>query len=182
VAIRLERPNEQLLAAYADALRAGWSPSNVEDLSGRHLAAIEADAAAFLADYDWSPGKTIALGDGRLVPRLPGQLYWVSDGAFCGVISFRYQTGTIDLPATVSGHLGYAIIPWKRRQGIATQAVRVLLPIARKAGFERVLVTTDPGNIASQRVILSAGGVRAEDMPDSDQFGPRLGFWLHTAR
>ena len=180
--IRLEKPNAALLDGYIAALRTGWSPSNVADLSGPHLAAIAKDADSFLADYEWSADKTIALGDGTFVPRLPGQVYWISDGAFCGVINLRYQPGTLDLPATVSGHLGYAIVPWKRRQRIATQAVRALLPIAHAAGLERVLVTTDLGNVASQGVILAAGGIPQEDLPYSDHFGPRLGFWIHTAR
>ena len=182
MAIRLERPNAALLDGYVAALRTGWSPSNTHDLSGRHLAAIQTDAAAFLADYDWTPGKTVTLPDGQVVPRLPGQQYWITDGAFCGTIGLRYQPGTIDLPPTTSGHVGYTIVPWKRRQGIATAALQALLPIAYAAGLDTIVLTTDPDNIASQRVITAAGGVRIEDEPANDQFTHRYVYAVQTAR
>lgn len=47
MAIRLVVPHDGLLAEYVAALRTGWSPDNTQDVSGRHLAAIEADAAGF---------------------------------------------------------------------------------------------------------------------------------------
>ena len=159
--VRLEKPNPGLLASYATALRTGWSPDNTQDVSARHLALIEADAAAFLARYEWSPGQTIELADGSVRPRLPGQMFWISDGSFCGFMSFRHQTGTEALPDHVFGHVGYGVVPWKRGQGIATQALRALLPVAREAGLRWVELTADPANLASQRVILSAGGVAA---------------------
>ena len=180
--IRLEKPNAALLAGYVAALRTGWSPSNTRDLTGPHLAAIDVDPDAFLADYDWTPGKTVDLPDGRPVPRLPGQVYWISDGEFCGFLAFRYQVGTMALPSDVAGHIGYGVVPWKRGRGIATQAVRAVLPVARAAGLARVSITTGPQNVISQAVIRSVGGVRAPETDGVDAHGPWIGFWVSTAR
>jgi len=163
--MHLVEPSLDRLEAYAAALRQGWSPNNVRDVSGEHLAAIEADAAAFIQGLV-TPGGTITLGDGTVVPRLPGPLLWMWDGEFCGSISLRHQPGTEELPAHVLGHIGYAVVPWKRRRGHATQALRQILPHARAAGLRWVDLTTDPDNAPSQRVILANGGLLMERLPD----------------
>ncbi len=180
--VRLVKPHAGLLPEYVAALRTGWSPSNTHDVSGQHLAEIETDPAAFLAQYDWVPGSVFRMPDGTEHPRLPGQQYWITDGGFAGTIGYRYQPDTIDLPPAVSGHVGYAIVPWQRRRGIATAALRLLLPILAEAGLDRVLITAHPDNPASRRVIEAAGGVLAPDLPASDAFGPRVGYWVQTAR
>jgi len=159
--MELVTPRLDRLASYAAALRQGWSPNNVRDISGEHLAAIAADAATFVHGLI-TPSGTITLGDGSEVPRLPGPVMWMWDGEFCGSIGLRYQPGTEALPAQVLGHIGYAVVPWKRRRGYATQALGLILPHARRAGLRWVDLTTDPDNAPSQRVILVNGGVLME--------------------
>jgi predicted acetyltransferase len=180
MAIRLEKPHSGLLDSYVAALRTGWSPSNTQDLSGKHLAAIAANPAAFLADYEWQPGRTVELPSGRVVRRLPGQVYWISDGEFCGFLGLRYQPGTLALPPHVSGHVGYGVVPWKRRQGIARAAVLAALPLARAAGLDKVSITTSETNIASQAVIRSVGGIRAPEVDGADDHGAYIGFWVEA--
>lgn len=54
--------------------------------------------------------------------------------------------------------VGYGVVPGVRRQGVATEALRVILELAR--GFDqvsRVCGRTTPDNVASQRVMLSNG-------------------------
>ena len=62
------------------------------------------------------------------VPRLPGFVRWLWDGEFCGQIGFRWQPGTEALPPHCLGHIGYAVVPWKRGKGYATRALAMLLP------------------------------------------------------
>jgi predicted acetyltransferase len=84
---------------------------------------------------------------------------WIWDGEFCGSIGFRWQPGTSELPPHVLGHIGYAVVPWKRGQGYATEALGLMLPYARAEGLSYVEITTDPDNLGSQRVILANGGL-----------------------
>ena len=163
--MQLVEPAPARLGSYAAALRRGWSPNNVRDVSAEQLAQIAADAAGFIRAFT-APGGTIRLGDGSVVPRLPGPVRWMWDGDFCGSISLRYQPGTEALPAHVLGHIGYAVVPWKRRNGYATKALRLILPHARAAGLRWVELTTGPGNTPSHRVILANGGVLMDRLPE----------------
>lgn len=177
-ALKLAGPSLDLLPGYADALKAGWSPNTTHDVSGEQLAAIAADLGAFLRGLTRREGGgVVTLPDGTAVPRLPGRVFWMWDGAFCGAINLRFVPGTLDLPPHVSGHAGYAVVPWKRRRGYATRALALLLPVARELGLPRLLVTCDPGNDASRRVIEANGGVPAHPGPT----GGKLLFWVATA-
>jgi predicted acetyltransferase len=80
------------------------------------------------------------------------------DGEFCGAIGFRWQPGTSELPSYVLGHIGYSVVPWKRRRGYATLALRLLLEDVGKEGLDYVELTTDADNVASRRVIEANGG------------------------
>ncbi|MEO3473215.1 GNAT family N-acetyltransferase [Roseomonas sp. CAU 1739] len=159
----LIRPGRAALAGYVAALRGGWSPANVagDAVVRAHLAAIERDADAFLDSLHdpQARGAPISLPDGTSVPRLPAFTRWIWDGEFCGAIHLRWQTGTDALPAHVLGHIGYAVVPGKRGQGHATRALALLLPEARALGLRHVELTTDPENVASQRVITANGGL-----------------------
>ncbi len=156
----LAEPQAAMLDAYADALRRGWSPSNTSDVSAEHLAAIAADPEAFLAKLLEQTG-TFALPDGTVVDKLPSIVRWMWDGDFCGAISLRYQPGTSQLPPLVSGHIGYAVVPWKRNHGYASKALRQVLDEARELGLTEVTITTQPDNLASRTVIQRNGGVCA---------------------
>ena len=176
-AIRLVAPNRALLPSYAAALERGWSSRTTRDVSGEELAALRADPEAFLDDLTRQDGA-VTLDDGRRVPRLPFRLFWITDGEFAGSINLRFQHGTEKLPPYVSGHVGYGVVPWKRRRGYATRALALLLPIARAEGLARVLVTCDDGNIASRKVILANGGAFAGTAPDPVTGATKLLFWI----
>ena len=168
--MQLVAPSMEHLPSYVAALETGWSPNNVRDVSAEQLAAIRESPVAFIAGLGMQ-GGTITLPDGRTIPKLPFMARWIWDGEFCGSISLRWQEGTDALPAYVLGHIGYAVVPWKRRRGHATEALRRILIEARKVGLRRVEITTDPDNFASQRVIEHNGG-RYADTFVNEHFGP----------
>ena len=150
-----------MLESYSQALRQGWSPNNVRDVSSDELLEIERDPEGFIAARrDDAPieGRTMTLPDGRAVPRLAMRLRWIWDGAFCGVIGLRWQPGRDDLPDHVLGHIGYSVVPWKRGHGLAKRALRHMLYEARDVGLTRLSLTTDADNIASQKTILANRG------------------------
>ncbi|QFU18203.1 GNAT family N-acetyltransferase [Microvirga thermotolerans] len=149
-------------------------------MSREQLERLRLDRARFL--YEVYDSSTIRLPDGREVPRLPSHDFWIGDGEFCGRIGFRFQPGTEALPPTCPGHVGYAVVPWKRRRGYATQALRLILPVARAEGFARVMITCDESNEASRKVILANGGVFDGAFAHPGPGGrTKLRFWVPTA-
>ncbi|MGA8534237.1 MAG: GNAT family N-acetyltransferase [Candidatus Tumulicola sp.] len=163
--MNLVKPSLALLPSYVTALERGWSPDNLrQETAAEELAAIARSPEVFLASLDDpdANGEPIPLLDGSFAPRLPGFRRWMWDGEFCGSIGFRWARGTPALPATCPGHIGYAVVPWKRNRGYATSALAQILPLARDRGLPYVDVTTEADNAASQRVILKNGGVLVE--------------------
>ncbi|RRI03146.1 GNAT family N-acetyltransferase [Mesorhizobium tamadayense] len=160
--IEIVKPALEHLPSYKAALQRGWSPDNVRllDATREQLAAIEEDPVAFLAGLDdrGAKGPPVTLPDGSQVPRLPGFRRWIWDGEAAGSIGLRWQKGTSALPPRVLGHIGYAVVPWKRGRGYATEAVRLMLDEARAVGLDYVEITAKPGNPASHKVILANGG------------------------
>lgn len=164
--IALVTPTPDRLPAYLDALRRGWSPEAMRPAAAaEQLDAIAADPAAFLARCDDPDGRgpPVTLPDGSLARRLPGLIRWIEvGGAFAGTVGLRWQPGTADLPPHVLGHAGYNVVPGHRGKGVATRALALILPEARRRGLAHVDLTTDADNLASQAVILHNGGVLVE--------------------
>jgi len=159
--MELVRPAVEYLPSYVHALQQGWSPDNLRpQVAEEQLMRIAQDPALFLAEQTdrEAKGPKIILPDGRSIPRLPGYSLWMWDGEFCGSISFRWQPGTTELPPHCLGHIGYAVVPWKRRRGYATCALRLLIPQAAAEGLPFVEIVADADNVASQRVIEANGG------------------------
>lgn len=166
--VRLLKPDAAALPSYRAALAQGWSPDNLRAaVAQEELAASAADPAGFLDRFDdpEAKGGPVTLPDGSQVPRLPGFRRWIwEDGeadGFCGSIGFRWQPGSAELPPYVSGHIGYAVVPWLRNRGHATAALRLLLADIAPLGLPYVELTAREDNVASRRVIERCGGVVA---------------------
>jgi predicted acetyltransferase len=172
--VELVQPALEYLPGYVSALERGWSPDNLRpDAWSEQLAAINHDSELFLAqqtDRD-AKGPPINLPDGSSVPRLPGYSLWMWDGDFCGSIGFRWQPGTTELPPHCFGHIGYAVVPWKRNRGYATQALRLMVERASEEGLSYVELTTACDNLASQRVIETNGGTIIERFTKRPEYG-----------
>jgi predicted acetyltransferase len=179
--VELVAPAPEYLPSYVAALRQGWAADTTGTRTAEHeLHDIDTDADEYLARLNARDGSgpPIALPDGTTVPRLPGFRMWMWDGEFSGSIGLRWQPGTAELPETCLGHCGYSVVPWKRRRGYATEALRRLLPLAREVGLPYVELTTAPDNVASQRVIVANGGQLVERFVEPAALGgePALRF------
>lgn len=170
----LVRPAEKYLAGYRAALERGWSPSTLDPAAGRaELARLDLEPQAFLAAQDdrEAAGEPVTLPDGTRVPRLPGLRRWIWDDDLVGVIGVRWQPGTPALPPHVLGHVGFSIVPWRRRRGHATAALAAVLPEVRELGLPNVEHATDVDNVASQKVITTNGGLLVERFDKPAAYG-----------
>jgi predicted acetyltransferase len=184
--LELVKPALGFVSEYKAALERGWSADNARGAAAarEELDKIATDPAAFVAQLDdpEAKGGPITLPDGSTVPRLPGFRRWLWDGAFCGSIGFRWQPGTSALPPHVLGHVGYAVVPWKRGRGYAKEALALLLRDVRDRmrdeGLVYIEVTTDADNAASTAVILANGGRLIERFRKPEAYGamPSLRF------
>jgi predicted acetyltransferase len=78
----------------------------------------------------------------------------------------------------IGGHIGYAVRPGARRQGIGTALLARTLIEARKHGLARVLVTCDVTNIGSARIIQHNGGVLEDERIVPGHQVPVTRYWI----
>lgn len=158
----LKTPDLSILPMYLAALKRGWTPESDDDMAiARQLITdVESDPETHLA-WLWNPtgqGAPVTLSDGSVVPRLAHVRFWIfDDGEYCGEVNLRWQPGTSTLPPYCDGHVGYAVVPWKRRQGIASTALRHLAAMAPTFGLEWLDIAMSADNLASRRVSEAAG-------------------------
>lgn len=107
--------------------------------------------------------------------RVHGTYWWITEkDTYLGAISLRHELN--DFLFRAGGHIGYGIRPSARGRGLATWALRSVLPRARALGLDKVLVTCDDSNPASARVIEKVGGV-LEDVRDTE-LGRTRRYWI----
>lgn len=105
--------------------------------------------------------------------RVTATMLWaVEDGEWLGRVSIRHEL--TDFLRRVGGHIGYAVRPRARRRGIGGVLMQAGLNDLAARGVASALVTCDDDNVASYRIIESAGGL-LEDVVE----GKRR-YWVPT--
>lgn len=174
VSTALALPDVRLRASWARTLRnfgdtfphgSGVDPAAPPSLDAEGCAAFVADKLAY--------------ADPRVGPP-PGRVactyFWVlEDGPADEVVGFLAVRHALDeFLLEQGGHIGYSVRPSARGRGHASRALRLGLAHAAGLGLERVLLTCDPDNLASQRTIERAGGVYEDTRADTRRF------WVDT--
>lgn len=94
----------------------------------------------------------------RLITQTNESTYWaLLSNQIIGRIALRH-TLTDDLKI-FGGNIGYEVRPGFRKQGHATEMLRLILQTPKAKELKRVLLTCAPNNIGSNKTILSNGGV-----------------------
>ena len=93
--------------------------------------------------------------------KVPSNIYIAvreTDNRIVGIIDLRHH---IDHPilGTWGGHMGYYVRPDERGKGYAREMVRQNLQNCKALNLQKVLITCDADNFASEKVILANGGI-----------------------
>ena len=187
--IRLERPDVRFHRSYLEAhdefagtTRDGdglWvEPPDGRGYAGTTFDRDELEAAAGFARYvAWRLDRALEESP-RPHDHVPCTFFWVVDDehpdTYLGSASIRHRLTPFLLE--VGGHIGYSVRPSARRRGVATQALRLLLPHAAALGIDPALVTCDVDNVGSAKVIEANGGVL------EDVRGVKRRYWVPTGR
>lgn len=106
-------------------------------------------------------------------------MWAVDEQGFIGQISLRHHL--TDALRRFGGHIGYAVRPSRRREGHGTAMLRQMLPIARARGLDKVMLTCDTTNVASQKIIQANGGVLEDIIQNESRPVPTMRWWIDLA-
>ncbi len=99
-----------------------------------------------------------------------------ADGVLVGVLNLKFTLTEYLL--NYGGHIGYAVRPSRRRQGLATRMLGQSLEIARTLGMTRLLCVCDADNLPSERTILRNGGVLEDVRFDPEERVEVKRYWI----
>ena len=170
--VQLVSPTEKLRESFLHALRE-FQREGLSWWRGGDIDIAERDFAAFVAKK-----LADARPDTRSIPKT--HLWAVSEGQFVGRISiFHALTDALRLEG---GHIGYDTVPSFRGRGVATEMLRLALPVARDLGLTEILLTCNDDNAASIRVIEKNGGALGETRALQPGGAVKRYYWIRLAQ
>ena len=161
-----ERFREQILAYRTEFLEAGDHMAGCAGLD--RAPSFERWLQAGRAN---SREETVGRG---LVPASNYLAIRLTDHRLVGFIDVRHRLNEVLFQS--GGHIGYSVRPGERRQGYATEMLRLALLKCRERGMHRILITCRKENIASARTIQSCGGVLENEVVKDGQVYQR--YWI----
>lgn len=90
-----------------------------------------------------------------------------SDHRLVGMLQIRHSLN--EHLRIHGGHIGYCVRKSERRKGYATQMLRQAVSICKSMGIHNIMLTCDPENIASAKVIQANGGTYTKQVVLDDK-------------
>ncbi len=110
---------------------------------------------------------------------VPASLLLLMEGdRLLGVSSLRHELNEYLL--NIGGHIGYCIRPSGRGRGYMKRFLPLVLAEAGGRGISRALISCERSNIASEKVIRSAGGAFEDERSDPGDGKIVKRFWVAT--
>lgn len=163
----LVRPTVDVHDSWLEAVREpGYEPRWADDLQLADM--ILPDGFARYVQRQLDDAREDTRRSRAMVPSL--HLWYVDDKIFLGRLSIRLRL--TPWLRDYGGHVGYDVRPSARRHGHATAMLHQARPWLADVGIDPALVTCDVENVASRKVIESAGG------QFQDELHGKLRYWL----
>lgn len=103
-------------------------------------------------------------------------LFGFVNGKIVGRLAVRHSLN--DFLLRVGGHIGYGIVPPFRRKGYATAMLKLALPIAKRLGIKKALITCDDNNVGSIKTIEANGGILENSVVVADGKPLKRRYWI----
>ena len=90
-----------------------------------------------------------------------------ADGVVVGCIELRHTLN--ESLAVIGGHIGFSVIPEERRNGYATEMLKLVLAVAKRTGID---------NIASCKTVEKCGGKKEQEDAFVLDSEPYYKYWI----
>jgi predicted acetyltransferase len=170
---KLVKPNTTYKQSLLEALKE-FKEDGVHARNFMHLEYEELDK-----NFDSYVQKTLSRSSGENLPEgfVPDTILWLVEGdKFIGETSIRHELN--DRLKKIGGHIGYAIRPSERRKGYGNLILKLSLEETKKLGIDKVLITCEPTNIGSKKIIENNGGIFEKEIEFEGEH--LLHYWIEN--
>ncbi len=124
-----------------------------------------------------SLGHILKLSASRGKHGLPQRICFAVVGSeVVGSLSIRLELNRF--LKDLGGHSGYSVKPQWRNKGVARSMLAQAKSLLPELGLKLALLTTDPDNLASQKVIAACGGLEVEGFHDQKSGVAKKRYWI----
>ena len=153
----LEKPSlERKLEAIEYIKEHEMANSTINGSNSLNLFLKESTYEKWLEKNEETENKDYA----KLVGLVPSATYFTirkSDNKIVGMVNIRYNLN--EYLRKIAGHIGYGIRPSERKKGIAKIQLYLALKESLKVNLNKVMISCEQNNIASEKTILALGGI-----------------------
>lgn len=103
-------------------------------------------------------------------------LWFVKEDEFIGTLNIRHRLNWH--LEKWGGHINFVIRPSMREKGFGKKLLQKGMPYVCHMGIEKALMTVDPANEESIKIVEHCGGVFEDETQATDKFPARRRYWL----